>query len=82
MDVSNELRPAQAEEVIVALELPGVVPEAFCPEVFLGELMRLDHGAHGAIKHEDALSERSAKLFFYIRIFPRGAHRDGLSGLD
>ena len=82
MDVANKIRAGQAEEVIVALELAGVVAEAFPPEVILRERMRLDHRSHGAVEHEDAISESRSKRFFCSRIVSRGAHRGNFPGLD
>ena len=55
MDVAHRLRPAQVEQVVVAahLAVPGV--EARAAIALLVQLERLDHGAHGAVEHQDAL---------------------------
>ena len=82
MDVAYKIRAGQAEEIIVAIELAGVAAEALSPEVILRERMRLDHRSHGAIEHEDALSESRPKRFFYSWIVSRGAHRGNSPGLD
>ena len=82
VNVADEPRPGQAEEVIVALELAGVVLEAFRSEVSLGELMGLDHRPHGAIQHEDTLSKRRSKPLFCRLVFFHVTHRDHLPGLD
>ncbi len=57
MDVAHGVRPAQIEQVVVAahLAVPGV--EAGAAIAFLVQLERLDHGAHGAVEHQDALLE-------------------------
>ena len=61
MDVAHRVRPAQIEQVVVAahLAVPGV--EARAAIALLVELERLDHGAHGAVEHQDALAQRSMK---------------------
>ena len=55
MNVAHRLRPAQIEQIVVAahLAVPGV--EARAAIALLVELERLDHGAHGAVEHQDAL---------------------------
>ena len=58
MDVAHRVRPAQVQQVVVAahLAVPGV--EARAAIALLVELERLDHGAHGAVEHQNALPER------------------------
>ena len=62
MDVAHRVRPAQIEQIVIAahLAVPGV--EARAAIAFLVQLERLDHGAHGAVEHQDALriSSRNA----------------------
>src|SRR5687768_3256161 len=55
MDVAHRVGPRQVKQVVVAahLAVPGV--EARAAIALLVELERLDHGAHGAVEHEDAL---------------------------
>ncbi len=57
MDVADRARPAEVEQVVVAahLAVPGV--EARAAIALLVELERLDHRAHGAVEHQDALAE-------------------------
>ena len=54
MDVAHGVGPAEIEQVVIAahLAVPGV--EARAAIAFLVELERLDHGAHGAVEHQDA----------------------------
>ena len=56
MDVAHRVRPAEVQQVVVAahLAVPGV--EARAAIALLVELERLDHGAHGAVEHQDALA--------------------------
>ena len=57
MDFAHGVRPGQAQEVVVAPEVPRVVREPLAPEVLLREAVALEHRAHGAVQHEDALPE-------------------------
>ena len=62
MDVAHGFRPAQIEQVVVAAHFPIPGVETGATESLLVEFERLDHGAHGAIKHEDALLHRVDEL--------------------
>ena len=59
MDVADRVRAAEVEQVVVAADLavPGV--EARAAIALLVELHRLDHRAHGAVEHQDALGRRA-----------------------
>ena len=61
MNVAHSIGPAQIEQVVVAahLAVPGV--EARAAIAFLVELEPLDHRAHGAVEHEDALAQQIQK---------------------
>ena len=54
MDPLDRLGTGQHQKVAVALELRGMVAQALAPEVRLLEPLRLEHGAHGPVQHEDA----------------------------
>ena len=58
MDVAHRVRPAQIEQVVIAAHfpVPGIEPGAAI--ALLVELELLDHGAHGAVEHEDALAHQ------------------------
>ena len=58
MNLAHRVRPAQIEQIVVAAHfaVPGI--EARAAEVLLVELERLDHRAHGAVEHQDALAQR------------------------
>jgi hypothetical protein len=56
MNIQNHIR-AGANEIFVA-------PFQRCsPEIFRGEVSLLQHGAHGAVEHQDALRKELAKGF-------------------
>src|SRR5262249_55001373 len=62
VDVAHRIGPAQVEEIVVAahLAVPGVEARAAIP--LLVEPERLDHGAHGAVEHQDALGGEAPQL--------------------
>ena len=57
MDVADDGRLGDDQEVVVALQLAGVVLEAFAAVVRLLQLELLDHGAHRPVEVDDALAE-------------------------
>ena len=61
MDVADLGRLAEDEQIVVAAHfaVPGV--EARAAIAFLVEPERLDHGAHGAVEHQDALGRDAAQ---------------------
>jgi len=61
MNVADFLGLAENEEIVVAahLAVPGI--EARAAIAFLIEPERLDHGAHGAVEHENALGRDATK---------------------
>ena len=58
MDPANDLRLRQAEQVIVALEVPVPIAESLPPIGCLIQLMALDHRPHGPVQDEDTLLDR------------------------
>src|ERR1700704_2235665 len=58
MDVADDLRAGQRENVVVAPEGAAVRAQALAPEAALVELALLDHRAHRAIEQHDALPEQ------------------------
>ncbi len=58
MDLAHRIRPAQIEQIVIAahLAVPGV--EARAAIALLVQFEILDHGAHGAVEHENALPHR------------------------
>ena len=63
MDVAHRAGLAEDQQVVVAahLAVPGV--EARAAIAFLVEPERLDHGAHGAVEHQDALAHQPLQRF-------------------
>src|SRR5690606_19672511 len=61
MDGSNGIRLSQVEQVVVAADVTRPIGEPFSPIACLVELQCLDHGAHGTIQDEDALSGGAAQ---------------------
>ena len=59
MDVLDQLGLGQAEDVVVTFEITFVGGEKHTPKVFLGQSLLLDHRAHGAIQHADALAAKA-----------------------
>ncbi len=64
MDGAHGVRPAEIEQIVVAahLAVPGV--EARAAKAFLVEPERLDHRAHGAVEHQNALGGETAQRRF------------------
>ena len=61
VDVVDDLRLRQRQEVVVALQIVRPAREAFAAIIFLGELVALDHGAHGTVQDQDSLLEETLK---------------------
>ena len=55
VDVRDDLRPGEREEVVVPLEVPRPVGEPLAAVVPLVEPVGLDHRPHGAVQHQDPL---------------------------
>ena len=55
MDVADDLRPGEGEQVVVAGELAVVIGIWRAAKVGLAQLVPLDHGAHGPVQHQHAL---------------------------
>jgi hypothetical protein len=55
MDLRDDLRLTQHEQIVVALHELGKVSEPRAAIAGLVQLVPLDHGAHGAVDEQDAL---------------------------
>jgi hypothetical protein len=64
MDLADLLGLAQHQQIIVAADLPVPGIEASAAVALLVEPEPLDHGAHGAVEHEDALGRELAERLF------------------
>ena len=62
VDLADEVRLGQHEQVVVALDVAGPVGEALAAELLLLELVALHHRAHRAVDDEQPLLERGAEL--------------------
>ncbi|GBL43761.1 methionine synthase [Verrucomicrobiota bacterium] len=57
VDIADDRRLGDDEQVVIALELARVVGEARTPVVGFLQLQLLDHGAHRAVEENDTLAE-------------------------
>ena len=58
VDLVDDVRTGEDQQVVVALEVLRVVPEPFAAEVRLRELVTLDHRPHRAVEDQDPRTER------------------------
>src|SRR5918995_5064320 len=58
MDVLNDIRSCEVQDVWVALDVAGMVSEALAAIIGVGEASSLDRRAVGAIEDEDALRQQ------------------------
>ena len=58
MDVADDLRQREGEQVVVAGELAVVIGIERAAKIGLTQLVALDHGAHGPVQQQDALGRR------------------------
>ncbi len=61
MDLADDIRPGQRQQVVVARQVARMILETLAPEIHLFQFLCLDHGAHRAIKYQNALAEGLAK---------------------
>ena len=58
MNREDDVGAGQHEHVVVAAQIPGMRLEALAAEIRFRQLVALNHRAHGAVEHEDALGEQ------------------------
>ena len=63
VDLSDHVGPGHREQLVVALELAGVVREMRAAEILFLEAEALDHRAHRTVEHEDPLAQGALELF-------------------
>ena len=81
MDLTNHVRACDREQVVVPLQVAAVVRKASTAEVRLAQLVALNHRAHGAIHHEDALgNEGFESLADRVVVHGRGVCSETLLG--
>ncbi len=59
MDIGDDLRLRQHQKVIVTLQIAAMGAEALTAEGILIQPVLLNHGAHGAIEHDDSLFQQT-----------------------
>jgi hypothetical protein len=74
VDLRDDLRLREAQQVVVALQIFGVIFEAITTKVRFVQTIGLDHGAHGTIDYQDALREKAPELVRAIKSW-RGSGR-------
>ena len=62
MNLADDVRLRQDEQVIVAFQIVGVILEAIASVIRFVERKSLDHRAHRTIQNQDARLERGVKL--------------------
>jgi hypothetical protein len=72
MDFADDSGLGQAQQVVVALQVFGVVLEAFAAERGLIQPVRLDHGAHGTVDYQDTLGKKATELVRAVKTWRRG----------
>src|SRR5690606_14263689 len=83
VDAADQLRPGEAEQVVVAPEVVAVAGEALAAVAGLVQALALDHGAHGAVEHQDAPRKRFEQGAGAPRVLPgKHGHFPGLSAIS
>ena len=57
VNLADDRRLGQRQQIVVALEIAGPVAEAFAPVVGFLQAVALDHGAHRAVQDQDAAGQ-------------------------
>ena len=62
MDTADEVWTGDAEQLVIALQVPVVVAPAFAAKIRFTQALLLDHRAHRPIEEQDArLQQRSQR---------------------
>ena len=56
VQLGDQVRPGQAQQIVVALQRHGVIGEPLAAEIRLGQALALDHHPPGAVQDQDALA--------------------------
>ena len=62
MDIANHVRQSQAQQLVVAFDVFVEIFEPLAAVLGFAQFIALDHGAHSAIEHGDALSQNGGQL--------------------
>jgi len=61
VDLFDDVRAGEAEQIVVALQIVGMVAQALAAEVRLLQAECLDHRTHRPVQDGDALAEERAE---------------------
>jgi len=67
VDIADDLRLRQDEQIIVPLEILGMLGEALAALIALCQAVALDHRAHRAVENHDPALEQGVELCVAIR---------------
>ncbi len=62
VDLFDDVRLSEVQRVVVEAQIARVIREFLAAVIGFDEIARLDHGAHGAIEHQDALAHQVEEL--------------------
>lgn len=54
MDLFHHIGACQVEEIVISLQVRGVAGKVLSFVIGFGQVIALEHGAHGAVQYEDA----------------------------
>ncbi len=57
MNFRHQIRANQTQKLVISLQVFPMRRKTFPPEIRLGQLIALNHGAHGAVKHQNAIRQ-------------------------
>jgi len=57
VNLANDRRLGQYQQIVVTLEIAGPVAEPFAPVIGFLQAIALDHGAHRAVQDQNAVSQ-------------------------
>ena len=58
MNVLNDMRSGQTQQIIVALHLPRLANKSCTPEILFRKIVFLNHSSESAIQNQDALTDQ------------------------
>ncbi len=56
VDLANNLRLAEDQQVVIAFQVARPIGKAFAAEILLTQTIALDHGAHAPVQNQNAFS--------------------------
>ena len=61
MNRPHDVRPGERQQIAVAADVAGVIPEAPAAKVRLGQAVALDQRPGGAVQDEDAFAQQTGQ---------------------